>query len=176
MQKELSQLRSDLRRAWPSAGRVRLLWYIMVDSGTQAVTIVRIQQSLTRLGLAPLAKIFRRVNLVLNSIDWVEGASAGPGLVIRHPVGIVVGHRVQIGEDATLLQGVTLGQRRLASDADTSNPCLGDRVQVGANAIVVGGVFVGDDSVVGAGCVLTKSIGTGVTVVGNPAREVRSRT
>lgn len=45
---------------------------------------------------------------------------------------------------------------------------------IGANAIVLPGVEVGENSVVGAGSVVTKTVPAKVVVAGNPARLVRT--
>lgn len=44
---------------------------------------------------------------------------------------------------------------------------------IGANAILLPGVTIGENSVVGAGSVVTRSIGDGVVAVGCPARVIR---
>lgn len=50
---------------------------------------------------------------------------------------------------------------------------IGNRVWIGAGAIVLPGVTIGDDSVIGAGSVVTKDIPAGVVAVGNPCRVLR---
>ena len=52
---------------------------------------------------------------------------------------------------------------------------IGDRVWLGANVTVLKGVTIGDDTTVGAGSVVTKSLPTGVIAVGVPARVIRSK-
>ena len=47
---------------------------------------------------------------------------------------------------------------------------IGTDVWIGGGAIILPGVTIGDGAVVGAGSVVTRSIGPGVTVTGNPAR------
>jgi len=44
---------------------------------------------------------------------------------------------------------------------------------IGANAVILPGVIIGENSVVGAGSVVTKSIPNGVIAVGNPAKVIR---
>lgn len=167
-------LRRDLERAWPGAGALRLMWYSVVDSGSQAVVLIRLQSRFEAAHLKIAAKLIRRINFVMNGIDWVEGARAGGGLVLRHPAGIVVGHRVKIGRDVTLMQGVTLGQKGLDTDGSVDNPRIGDRVMIGANAVVIGGIAVGEDSIVGAGSVVIRDVERGALVAGNPARLIRA--
>ena len=51
---------------------------------------------------------------------------------------------------------------------------VGRNVWIGASAVVLQGVTIGDDSVVGAGSVVTHDVPAGVLVVGSPARVVRA--
>jgi galactoside O-acetyltransferase len=46
----------------------------------------------------------------------------------------------------------------------------------GADAIILPGVTIGDNSIVGAGSVVTKDVPANVIVVGNPARVLRQIT
>lgn len=50
---------------------------------------------------------------------------------------------------------------------------IGKRVWIGAGAIILPGVTIGDDTVIGAGSVVTKDIPAGVVAVGNPCRILR---
>lgn len=44
---------------------------------------------------------------------------------------------------------------------------------IGANAIILPGVTIGENSVVGAGSIVTKSIPDGIVVAGSPARKIK---
>ena len=50
---------------------------------------------------------------------------------------------------------------------------IGNRVWIGAGAIILPGVTIGDNSVIGAGSVVTKDIPSDVVAVGNPCRVLR---
>lgn len=50
---------------------------------------------------------------------------------------------------------------------------VGDNVWIGANVVVLPGVTIGNDTIIGAGSVVTKDIPAGVIAVGNPCRVVR---
>lgn len=52
---------------------------------------------------------------------------------------------------------------------------VGSNVWIGGGAILLPGITVGDDAVIGAGAVVTHDVLAGVTVAGNPARPVSSR-
>jgi len=70
-----------------------------------------------------------------------------------------------------LYQGVTLGGT--GKEKGRRHPTLGDNVVVGAGAIVLGAIVIGNNSRIGAGSVVTKSIPPDTTVVGNPCWIVR---
>lgn len=50
---------------------------------------------------------------------------------------------------------------------------IGRRVWIGANTVIVPGVTIGDDSVIGAGSVVTHDIPASVVAYGNPCRVAR---
>ena len=50
---------------------------------------------------------------------------------------------------------------------------IGNNVWIGAGAVILPGITIGDDSVIGAGSIVTKDIPAGVVAVGNPCRVLR---
>jgi maltose O-acetyltransferase len=88
---------------------------------------------------------------------------------------------VTIGDDSQLGPGVQLltpnhplepGPRR--DRWESAEPItIGRNVWLGGGVIVCPGVTIGDDTVVGAGAVVTRDLPPGVLAVGNPARVVR---
>lgn len=53
---------------------------------------------------------------------------------------------------------------------------IGKRVWLGGDVKILAGVTIGDDSIVGAGSIVTKDIPTGVIAAGNPCRIIREIT
>ena len=51
---------------------------------------------------------------------------------------------------------------------------VGNDVWFGGNVVVLPGVTIGDDTIVGAGSVVTRDIPSGVVAAGNPCRVIRS--
>ena len=93
----------------------------------------------------------------------------GLGVVI-HP-NVTIGHRVKIYHHVTLAAETWVGsEHRLI---------IGDDVLIGAGAIVVGRsnqtLTVGDGARIGAGAVVTGNVAPGQTMVGSPARPLKSR-
>ena len=88
---------------------------------------------------------------------------------------ITIGDDVQIGPNVQLLtptHPVEPGPRK--DKLEAAKPItIGNNVWIGGGAIVLPGVSVGENSVIGAGTVVTKDVPANVVVVGNPAREVK---
>jgi serine O-acetyltransferase len=89
--------------------------------------------------------------------------------ILPHPIGIVIGKRVVLGENCVVYQNVTIGGKSLT---DLSSPVLGNNITVFANAIIVGDIKIGNNVTVGAGSVVTKNIPADCIVAGNPARVI----
>lgn len=88
---------------------------------------------------------------------------------------IEIGAGTQIGAGAVIVDNDfhsrdALGQWGDLDPAEARPVRLGERVFVGARAIILKGVTIGDDSVVGAGAVVTKDVPSRHVAVGNPAR------
>jgi len=49
---------------------------------------------------------------------------------------------------------------------------VGDNAIIGANATILPGIRLGMNSIIGAGSVVTRDVGAGITVVGNPANPI----
>lgn len=163
-------LRRDLRRLREIKRKGALRTFveaILFDSGFQALTAYRMGSSFRRWGWPVLPAVFRRWAIGSCGIDILPQARIGGGCYIAHGLGLVVGGTTVIGEDCTLLQGVTLGEARFSEDAC---PRIGNRVTIGVNAVVLGGVSVGDDAFVGAGAVVLEDVPAASLAVGIPAR------
>lgn len=89
---------------------------------------------------------------------------------------ITIGDDVQIGPGVQLLtptHPVEPGPRR--DKLEAAQPIsIADNVWIGGGAVILPGVTVGENSVVGAGAVVTRDVPPNTVVVGNPARVVRT--
>ncbi len=121
-----------------------------------------------------LAKVVSFVNSTVYGVEVALQSKIGPGLYLPHAGGIVLGAS-EIGRDATIFQGVTLGASALDLEfvADR-RPVVSDGVTISAGAKVLGGVRIGSGSVIGANAVVVKDVPDGDVVGGVPARSLRS--
>ncbi|WP_442902714.1 serine O-acetyltransferase [Gordonia sp. HS-NH1] len=115
------------------------------------------------------AGLIKQFNQFLTGADLAWQASVGPGLVLPHPVGVVLGPYCVVGDRCLFQQGVTLGGNGNPGEGSVSSPTIGDRVVVGAGARVLGNLTLGTQCRVGANAVVTKSMPSGALVVGVPA-------
>lgn len=101
--------------------------------------------------------------------DISRRAKIGPGLLLMHRHGIVIGPS-DIGSNCLIHQNVTIGQRVAAGNQGV--PRIGNNVWIGPAAIITGGISVGDGAVISAGTVLSKDVAAGCLVGGNPGRVI----
>jgi serine O-acetyltransferase len=103
-------------------------------------------------------------------VDIHPGAKIGSGILFDHATGIVVGETAVIGNDVSILHGVTLGGTGKAHG--DRHPKIGDGVLIGAGTCILGNIKIGDGAKIGAGSVVIKDVPARTTVVGNPAKLV----
>lgn len=153
---------------------LEMLRLVVVNPGLQAALLLRTQMELQTTGHVRSARAVSLLNLRLTGAEFLVGCRIGPGIVMRHPQGIVVGSGAIVGEDCTILHRVTLGERfGQRFHAAHAYPRVGAGVVIGAGAAILGGVNVGDDAVVGANAVVLHDVNVADVVVGVPARPVR---
>lgn len=97
------------------------------------------------------------------------GCKFGHGLVLMHPVGIIINSKVIGGENIIIQSGVVIGDEKGVA------PKLGSNIFIGAGAKIIGNVTVGNNVKIGANAVVVKDIPDDVTVVGIPAKIVTKR-
>lgn len=88
---------------------------------------------------------------------------------LPHPVGVVIGHDVDIGSNVLIRQNVTVG--RSEPDPDAGYPTISDNVSIGAGTVILGDVDLGEGCTTGANSVVVDDVAPHTTVVGVPAEE-----
>ncbi len=114
--------------------------------------------------------------------DYGYNIKLGAGVFINFNCVILDVVEVEIGDKTLIGPGVQIltadhprDPALRAQGHEFGRPVrIGRNVWIGAGALLLPGVCVGDDAVIGAGSVVTRDVPTGATVVGNPARAVRT--
>jgi len=164
-----AHLRRDVRAALERDPAARsALEVLLCYPGVHALVVHRFAHAIWRRGLTTLARWLSHAGRFLTGIEIHPAARLGPGLFIDHGMGVVIGETAEVGENVTLLQGVTLGGTSLKREK--RHPTLGDNVVVGAGAAVLGAITVGDNSRIGAGSVVVRDVPPNAVVVGVPGR------
>jgi len=136
--------------------------------GVHALAFHRVAHAIWRRGWTIPARFLSQVARFLTGIEIHPAAKLGPGLFIDHGMGVVIGETAEVGENVTLLQGVTLGGTSLKREK--RHPTLGNNVVVGAGAKIIGAFKIGDGSRIGAGSVVVREVPPNSVVVGVPGR------
>jgi len=163
------RLRDDVRVVLQRDPAARsTLEVLLCYPGVHAQAFHRVAHRLWRAGWRISARWVSHLARFLTGIEIHPAARLGRGLFIDHGMGVVIGETTEIGENVTLLQGVTLGGTSLKREK--RHPTLGDNVVVGAGAKVIGGFTIGAGSRVGAGSVVVREVPPNSVVVGVPGR------
>jgi sugar O-acyltransferase (sialic acid O-acetyltransferase NeuD family) len=120
------------------------------------------------------------------NVEMSEYVKIGTGTVIL--AGSIISTNINIGMHVQINLDCTIGHDAIIEDFSTIAPGvhisgwvhLGKRVHVGTGAVVIDGspeepISIGDDVIIGAGACVTKSIPSGLTVVGVPAKPINRR-
>ena len=107
------------------------------------------------------------------AVDIHPAARMGRGIMIDHATSVVIGETATVGNDVSLLHGVTLGGT--GAKGIDRHPKIGNGVLIGAGASVLGNIRIGDETRVAAGSVVLKDVPEHCTVAGVPAHPVGGR-
>jgi UDP-2-acetamido-3-amino-2,3-dideoxy-glucuronate N-acetyltransferase len=150
--------------------------------------------------IAPDVKLGKNVRIFAftNLYGCEIGDDVKIGTFVEIQKGAKIGNRCKISSHTFICEGVTLEDEvfvghnvvftndryprstadgKLQTEADwVCIPTLVKRgASIGSGAVLLCGITVGENALIGAGSVVTKDVPPGVTVAGNPARPVKSR-
>lgn len=123
----------------------------------------------------------RFTNLIHPSVDLTD-VKIGVGNYVQE--GVIIQAGVRIGNNSSIHIGAlvahesVLGHSVFVAHASSvsGEVVVDDGVFVGTNSTIIPRRRVGAWSTIGAGSVVTKDVASGTTVVGNPARAIRTET
>ncbi len=102
----------------------------------------------------------------------------GDDVFVNQGCSIVALHRISIGDNCLIGEFTSILDtdfHELASGMGVRTGAveIGRNVFIGRNCILLPGVSIGDNSVIGAGSVVTRSVPANCVFAGNPARQIR---
>ena len=163
------------------ASRIRAAFYKMRGvkfDGACWLRAIEIPRGHSAIRLADGVQLDRGVVLLISGeTRSSEKIVIGRSAYLNRSTIIDASERIEIGANAMIgpFCYITDHDHVIGSaDALIGKPTrIGERCWLGAHVTVLKGVTIGDDTVVGAGSVVTKSLPARVIAVGNPARVLR---
>lgn len=97
------------------------------------------------------------------------------GCVILDVCSVKIGDNTLIGPNSHIYTAChSLDARERMENREYGKPVsIGSNVWIGGNCVVLPGVSIGDNSIIGAGSVVTKDIPSNVVAVGNPCEVIK---
>ncbi|HKL01780.1 MAG TPA: acyltransferase [Desulfotignum sp.] len=146
-------------------------WHIELFGGP-----IRIGSHVTLLGCSD-----KKTRLtVWSDKKHIPGITIGDHVLISPGVRISAAHSVMVSDSCMLASHAYVTDSdwhgiydRSLPPSDTSQVVLEENVWIGDSAIVCKGVTIGENSIIGAGSVVTSTIPANVIAAGNPAKIVR---
>ncbi len=145
------------------------------DPGPKLIRTLRDYHRLA--GRSDLFSAARRSLIVLRHRFWSAvtssdiplGLNPGGGLLLPHPLGIVIHPSAVIGPNCLLMHQTTIGAARGNRKGVAT---LGGHVDVGAGAKIIGAVTIGDHAAIGANAVVLTDIPAHAMAAGVPAKVI----
>ncbi|SHO66276.1 serine O-acetyltransferase [Pseudoxanthobacter soli DSM 19599] len=148
----------------------RFIEPVMFFKGFHAIETHRLANWLWRQGRRDYALYLQSRSSEVFQTDIHPAVPMGRGIFLDHATGLVVGSTATIGDDVSLLQGVTLGGT--GKETGDRHPKIRRGVLIGAGAKILGNIEIGNCSRIAAGSVVLAPVPPNTTVAGVPARVV----
>jgi len=139
----------------------------LVPDSFNAVVWIRIYQAFERWGVPTF--IPYRYLYHIHGLEYARNVRVGAGLRIPHPRGLLFTKNMRIGSRCSIY-----GNVRFTRSYDEV-PVVGNDVLIGDSVIFTGKAKVGDNTIVGAGSVVTRAFHGNAIIAGNPARVIRKK-
>ena len=148
----------------------RFIEPVLYFKGFHAIQAHRLAHWAWHVGRRDFALYMQSRSSQIFQTDINPQAVIGRGLFMDHATGVVIGATARIGDDCSILHGVTLGGT--GKQTEDRHPKIGCGVLIGAGATVLGNIAVGNCSKVAAGSLVLKPVEPLTTVAGVPAKVV----
>ena len=143
---------------------------LLYFKGYHAIQTHRFAHALWSDGRRDLALYLQSRSSLIFQTDINPNVPMGKGIMLDHGTGLVVGETAEIGDDVSILQGVTLGGTG-KEDGDR-HPKVDSGVLIGAGAKILGNIRIGRGARIAAGSVVLNPVPAHTTVAGVPAKVI----
>jgi serine O-acetyltransferase len=140
----------------------------LLADGSSTTILYRFMQFFSQHRLTPLAWLCQYLNKLINGCVIGLKTEFGAGLIIVHPVGVIINSAVTAGSNIVIQSGVVIGENRGRS------PTLGNNIFIGSGAKIFGDLEIGDNVAIGANAVVVKSVAENEKAFGVPAHTRKS--
>jgi serine O-acetyltransferase len=170
-------VRGDLKVMMESAStnKVKILLTFLMKlvfyTRFQAILLFRLSQLFYRARLTPFAYLLQSYILIISGAELHPAAKIGPGFLIVHSSGIVIGDQAVVGSFFRCFHGITIGD----SGKGDGQPVIGDYFTAYAGSKILGGITIGDHAAAGANAVVMIDIPSHGVAAGIPAKIVKIR-
>lgn len=158
--KSLDEFQSDYNR-WYS-GSIELE-KLCITPQLLAVLMYRISHNINIFG-GGKPDSYSLLGRHIGQIELYYSAQIGHSFKINHGVGSVIGARCKIGDNFTIHQNCTIGDRK------GGRPTIGNNVIMYAGSMVLGDIHIGDNSIIAANSVVIESCPPNSVLIGSPAK------
>jgi serine O-acetyltransferase len=148
----------------------RVIEPVLYFKGFHALQTHRLAHWLWQGGRRDFALLLQSISSAALQVDIHPAAKFGKGIFLDHATGIVIGETANVGDNVSILQGVTLGGTG-KEDGDR-HPKVRHGVMIGSGAKILGNIEVGHCARVAAGSVVLKEVPPCTTVAGVPAKVI----
>ncbi|KAH7436199.1 hypothetical protein KP509_05G007800 [Ceratopteris richardii] len=135
--------------------------------GFQACQLYRIAHYLWNLDRKSLACVLQSRASEVFDVDIHPAARIGNGILLDHASGVVIGETAVVGDNVSILHGVTLGGT--GKHGGDRHPKVRDGVLIGAGASIIGNITVGEGAKIAAGAVVLREVPPRTVAFGAPA-------
>jgi serine O-acetyltransferase len=143
---------------------------LLYFKGFHALVTHRFAHELLKDGRKDFALYLQSQSSRIFAVDINPAAKIGQGIMLDHGTAIVIGETASVGDNCSILQGVTLGGT--GKETGDRHPKIGKNVMIGAGAKILGNISVGNCSRIASGSVVLKDVPRETTVAGVPAKVV----
>jgi serine O-acetyltransferase len=141
---------------------------ILFHNGFHALVCYRVGHRMWLAGRTGLAYYMQSIVSRKYSADIHPACKLGSGTYVRVGAGVVIGETAVVGNDVSILEGVTLGGS--GKESGDRHPKVGNGVIIYDGGTVLGNIVVGDGAVIAAKSIVTKAVPPLAIMSGVPAR------